>query len=187
MLFADTMAIFFVIVGLLLTFPSIWLLCRGLWPGRVQRASEVVGMKSFFIGLPITALAVFIVIVAGKIPGPPGQIAGVLSFSALFLFAQVGVSGIATHLGRRLSSPVDEEKPWRATLRGGIILVLSYLLPLVGWFLILPVSIITGAGAAACSLWLRRAMTAKITTDSATPAQVEASSAVAANVGSPEI
>ena len=38
--------------------------------------------------------------------------------------------------------------PWRSTLRGGVVLELTYLLPFLGWFVILPASIIIGSGAA---------------------------------------
>jgi hypothetical protein len=40
MLMADTMSIFFVIMGMLLAFSGLWLLCRGLWPGAVEAAAE---------------------------------------------------------------------------------------------------------------------------------------------------
>ncbi|MBX9568562.1 MAG: hypothetical protein K2X77_06675 [Candidatus Obscuribacterales bacterium] len=156
MLFADTMAIFFVILGLLLAFPSLWLFCRALWPEQVARTTETVGLKSFFVGVPVTAVAVVVVIVVGKLPASAGQIGGVIAFSALLLFAQIGVAGIATHIGNRLPSPVDKDKPWRVTLRGGIILALTYLLPLLGWFLIIPVSVITGAGSATRALFPRK-------------------------------
>lgn len=161
MLFADTMAIFFVIIGLLMAFPSLWLLCRALWTEQVMRSSEMVGLKSFFIGIPITAVAVVIVIVVGKLPASFGQIGGVLAFSALFLYAQIGVSGLATHIGNRLPSLADKDKVWRPTLRGSIILALSWLLPLVGWFLIIPVSVIQGAGATTRSLFAKKKKGAK--------------------------
>jgi hypothetical protein len=148
-LFADTMAIFFVVLGFLIAFPSLWLLCRALWPEFVQGNTKAVKnglLKSFLIGIPVTLLFVFLIIVIGKLPASFGQIGGILTFSLLMLFAQAGVSGLATHLGHRLKSPADEDRPWKATLRGGTVLVLSYLLPLLGWFLLLPASIIIGAG-----------------------------------------
>src|SRR6266542_674561 len=43
MLMADTMAIFFVILGLLLALPGLWVLCRGLWPRAVAKAAELCG------------------------------------------------------------------------------------------------------------------------------------------------
>src|SRR4030095_12052952 len=39
MLMADTMAIFFVILGLLLAFPGLWVLCRVLW-ARAGRGGQ---------------------------------------------------------------------------------------------------------------------------------------------------
>ena len=58
----------------------------------------------------------------------------------------------AFRIGERLASPADAARPWKATLRGGIVLELSYLLPVLGWFVILPLSIIIGCGAATLSL-----------------------------------
>ena len=151
MLLADTMAIFFVVLGLLITFPCLWLLCSAIWPRWVEQNYEAVErgvFKSFFIGIPVVAVAVVIVAVLGKLPASAGQIGGIMSFSFLMVFAQTGVAGLAKLIGRRLESPADLERPWKGTLRGGIVLVLSYLLPLVGWFLLLPGSIIVGAGSA---------------------------------------
>jgi hypothetical protein len=163
MLLADTMAIFFVVAGLLITFPSIWLLLSALCPAFVQRtasAAENSLVKSFLIGIPVTVAAIVLTIVVGKLPATFGQIGGVLTFSLLMVFAQAGVAGIAVHVGRNLKSPADLDCPWKATRRGSIILVFSYLLPLVGWFLILPASIITGAGSATRACFPARAKAA---------------------------
>ncbi len=91
MLFADTMAIFFVVIGFLIAFPSLWLFCSGLWPAFVQRTTDAVEKgfwKSFLIGIPITVLSVVLVVVVGKLPASFGQIGGILVFSLLMLFAQ---------------------------------------------------------------------------------------------------
>ena len=149
MLLADTMAIFFVIVGLIITFPSLWLLCAALWPAFLERSCRAVEggiWKSFFLGIPVAFLSVVIVVAIGKLPASFGQIGGILSFSVLMLFAQVGVAGLACSIGSKLFSGGASQPVWKATLRGGAVLVLSWILPLVGWFLILPASIIIGAG-----------------------------------------
>jgi hypothetical protein len=164
MLFADTMAIFFVVIGFLIAFPALWLFCSGIWPAFVQRTADAVekGLwKSFLIGIPITALFTFLIAIVGKLPASIGQIGGIVLFSLLMLFAQCGVAGVATLLGRRLKSPADIERPWKGNLRGGIVLSLSYLLPLVGWFLILPASIIIGAGSATRACFVRKAKAVK--------------------------
>ena len=155
MLMADTMAIFFTVLGLMLATPALWLLCRGLWPDLVTQ-SAVYCRRSllvpFFIGLPIAVVSVITVIVLSKLPQPFAAI-GIIGFICLTLiYAHVGVSAIASVLGDRLPSPADAGKPWNATVRGGIVLELSYLLPVIGWFVILPVSLIVGAGLTTRSL-----------------------------------
>lgn len=155
MLMADTMAIFFVILGLMLAFPGLWLLCRGLWPQMVAEATTRChkGMlKLFLTGLPLTVLMIFVVVVLSKVFGPVGKIAAASIVCLYMVFAHIGVAGLATCIGQRLASPADAEQQWRATLRGGIILELPYLLPILGWFGILPISIIIGCGAATLSL-----------------------------------
>jgi hypothetical protein len=79
--------------------------------------------------------------------GPVGKIASLGLVCFYMLQAHIGVSGLVTAIGRRLPSPLDQHSPWRATLRGGIALELTYLLPIVGWFVVLPASIVIGTGA----------------------------------------
>jgi hypothetical protein len=66
--------------------------------------------------------------------------------------ASVGVAGLATSIGERLASPADTGQAWRATLRGSVVLVLTYLLPVLGWFVIIPASFIVGSGSAVLSI-----------------------------------
>src|SRR5215813_12595265 len=139
MLMADTMAIFFVVLGLLLAFPGLWLLCRGLWPRAVTEAAAICGkglIKPFVAGLPVTVAMIFAVAVV-----------------CLYMtIANCGVAGLVTVVGERLASPVDSQQPWRATLRGGVALGLASLLPILGWFVIFPASVIVGCGASLISM-----------------------------------
>lgn len=151
MLMADTMSVFFVILGMLLALPGLWLLCRGLWPDAVAAATERCSKRlwpSFLIGLPVTIMMIVLTTVLFKVLGTFGKIAGVGVVCLYMLQAHTGVSGLVTSIGRRLLTPLEEQRPWRATLRGGVVLELAYLLPILGWFVILPASIIIGSGAA---------------------------------------
>lgn len=150
MLMADTMTVFFVILGLLLAFPALWLLSRGLWPGTVKAARDLCDrglLGSMMLGVPVAILIFLMTAMIGKL-GTPGKIAavGVVCFSVMV--AACGVAGLATLIGERLGSPDDAGREWRATLRGGVVLVLTWLLPVLGWFVILPLSMIIGLGAA---------------------------------------
>ena len=151
MLMADTMSIFFVIVGLMLAFPALWLLCSGLWPATVAAATERCGRSfwsSFIAGVPITILMIVLAKILFSIATPGGKIAGFTVVCLYLLQANAGVAGLAAAVGRKLASPIDKERPWRATLRGGLILELTYLLPILGWLGLFPASIIVGSGAA---------------------------------------
>jgi hypothetical protein len=154
MLMADTMSTFFVILGVLLAFSGLWLMCRGLWPQAVEAAADRCTRRIwpyFLAGIPLTLVMIVLTRVAFLL-GPAGKIVGVGVVCLYMLQAHTGVSGLATAIGRRLPSPLDEHSPWRATLRGGMALELTYLLPILGWFVVLPASIIIGTGAITVAL-----------------------------------
>lgn len=149
MLMADTISIFFVILGMLLAFSGLWLLSRGLWPEAVEAVAERCAKRIwpyFIAGIPLTLVMIVLTRVLFVL-GPVGKIAGLGVVCFYILQAHIGVSGLVTAIGRRLPSSLDQHSPWRETLRGGIALELTYLLPIVGWFVVLPLSIVIGTGA----------------------------------------
>ncbi len=155
MLMADTMAIFFVVTGLMLAFLGFWLFCFGVWQETVRRSVERCRksfVKPFLVGLPITATIILAAVASSNLFGPIGNILAVCAISLLVFYAQTGVAGLATYLGQRLARAPESEEPWKINLRGGIVLVLSYLLPIIGWFFVLPVTFIIGCGLTTLSL-----------------------------------
>jgi hypothetical protein len=156
MMLADTMAIFFVVIGLLLAFPGLWLTCRGLWPAVVETGSLVCEKslwRPFFLGLPITGFVVFLFSILSSKKGGPGEFLALVMLSIFVFYTFLGTAGLANLIGRRLNSPWDFARPWLPVLCGGIVLELAYLFPIVGWFLILPVTLVIGCGAATISIW----------------------------------
>lgn len=155
MLMADTMAIFFVVVGMMMAFSGLWLLCRGLWSNQVAEAKAVCDkglIKSFLVGLPLTFLMVVAVIITANLLGSIGKITAVGIVCIYIVYSGLGIAGLTTIIGERLTSKIDEEQQWRATLRGCVVLVFSYLFPLLGWFVIIPASHIIGCGATTISI-----------------------------------
>ena len=179
MLMADTMAIFFVILGLLLALPGLWVLCRGPWPRAVANAAAVCGeglIKPFLAGLPGAAVMIFAAAVLGNF-GPAGKIAAVATVCLYLMIANCGVAGLITVVGERLAGPSGNivlQQPWRATLRGGVALGLASLLPILGWFVILPAAMIIGCGANLLSL-LRTFATPRVQSGQALASPVETS------------
>ena len=154
MLMADVMSITLSILGFLLAQQGLWLISRALWPRRFAAATARCGrnpLASFLLGLPVTAAWIFGVSIVGKAFGAPGQVAAFGLFILYWIYANVGTAGFVTHVGQRLSSPADAARPWAATVRGGVAVELAWLVPFVGWFGVLPVSIISGAGATTLS------------------------------------
>lgn len=150
MVLADTMAIFLTIVGFLICFNAVWLMCKALWGPLVAHSRDVHhdGMiKSFLLGLPLTALVVvmFAALTSNK-QGPWGLI-GILVMAAYLMFTSIGVAGIADLMGEKLGNNKQDQPPWRETVRGGAVLVLSFLFPILGWLLIMPVALVVGCGA----------------------------------------
>jgi hypothetical protein len=150
MVLADTMAIFLVIVGLLICFNAVWLFCRALWEPLVTHARDAHNdgmIKSFFVGLPLTALVVVAFgALANDKQGPLGLV-GWIMMGVFVLFSSIGVSGIASMIGERLGGNIASPPPWRETVRGGAVLVLSFLFPIVGWFVVMPICFVVGCGA----------------------------------------
>src|SRR5579859_1886776 len=107
MLLGDVTAIALSIIGFLLSLQGLWLLCRAMWPKRLQKTSECSRrwIRCFFVGLPITAISIALAIFFGKTFGAVGQIAAWI-FGGIFAFyAGVGTSGFVTLIGQRLASP----------------------------------------------------------------------------------
>ncbi len=168
MLMADTMAIFLVVLGFLLALPALWLLCAALWPETSARAFEKTERNiagPFLAGLPITIVILIIASAVKNVFGSAGAIGAGAIICLYLVFASTGMAGLATTIGKRLKSPADLERPWKATLRGAIVLELTYLLPILGWFLILPASFVIGTGAITMSLVKFKRERATLTSD----------------------
>ncbi len=118
MLMADTMSIFFVILGMMLAFPALWLFCRGLWPEAVNAAADRCGKRlwsSFLAGLPITIVMIMVVQMVFNLFGPVGKIASVGVVCLYVLQANTGVSGVARLV--RYSAGFDHHRLWRRQSR----------------------------------------------------------------------
>lgn len=157
MLMADVLMVALIIAGLIASFQGLWLLCRAVWPGAVRRSGVIIRERPkavFCVGLAVGAMWILAIALVAQL-GPVGQFLAFGVFCVGFLFISCGVSGLATLIGEGLQSPADAERPWKATLRGGIALGLVYPLPVVGWFLVIPGSLVLGAGAMVVGWWVK--------------------------------
>ncbi len=160
MIMADVLKIVFLIVGTLIVIVSYWLAATALFPQAVAQArthyerhpvritllGSVVGVPLFLLGVALVA--------AG--PTPLLKIVGGSFASLLLLLALFGSAGLCQRIGNGMPAPLDEFQPWRRVYRGGTVLALTFVLPIVGWFAIFFWTLISGFGAALAVLWSAR-------------------------------
>ena len=155
MTMADVFSVTFILAGLMITLPALWLLLRALFPGAVGRSRDRIAARPvacFLLGLLPAALLFGGAAVLANVAGPAGKAAAFLLFVAGVLLAGVGLAGFSAVVGERLPSAADEGRPWRGLVRGAVCLELSFLLPFIGWFGVLPLAMVTGLGAAVLAL-----------------------------------
>lgn len=109
-------------------------------------------LASFAMGLPITALAILGVGILGHVAAPLGA----LGAAGLGLIVAFGATAACEDLGRRLFYACGREGN-RATrlLVGWPLLFVASLVPIVGWFLILPYVVAGGVGSIALTAFSR--------------------------------
>ncbi|HRI86976.1 MAG TPA: hypothetical protein PLJ47_03435 [Candidatus Hydrogenedentes bacterium] len=159
MIMADVFKILFIILGILITTVSYWLLFEALFRRAVKGASlayEAHPYRVTIIGA-VVAAPLFVAGLALLNSAAGLKLVGAILVSGLLLIGLLGSAGLARLVGMRLASATDQHYPWRRVLRGGIILSITFVLPIIGWFVVLPLTLVSGVGAIIVSRWGRRA------------------------------
>ncbi|MBI4559850.1 MAG: hypothetical protein HY706_19855 [Candidatus Hydrogenedentes bacterium] len=158
MIMADVFKILFLILGTLITIVCYWLLFEALFSGIVERARREyeghalrISVLGLLVSLPLVAIGL------GLMSGPAvGKLAGVVVLSTLILLGLMGSTGLARQIGSQLASADDAAHCWRRVLRGGAVLSITFVLPVIGWFFMLPLTLASGIGAILAARWNRR-------------------------------
>ena len=148
---ADVLTVFLVILGLLLMFVVYWLAAVALFPAAIDRAEEAYArpVRTTLLGALVFVPLLFLgIIISSKVPNPAVKLLGAAIGLIPLLLGLFGSAGLAQRIGRGLPSPTDETQPWRRVLRGGPVLALTFLLPFLGLFFLIPWALISGTGAA---------------------------------------
>ena len=173
MIMADVWKILFLILGTQGVMVSYWLLAAALFPDALRRARTAYDQRSGRV--TVTGLVTAIpTLLAGagllQAPNPLLKLIGGVLVSTPIALGLVGSAGLCDRIGAGLPGDADVRLPWRRVLRGGIVLSFAFVLPVLGWFVLLPWTLVSGVGASLGSLRRRPAEPARATT----PAQVEA-------------
>jgi len=162
MIMADVLQVTLLIVGTLVVFISYWLAAEALFPRMVERARQQYTAHSILItllGTVIIAPMWFVGILLAQ-NGKP--VVGIALMGIPWLLGMLGSAGLAQRIGGGLPSSLDEAHPWRRQLRGGIVLSLTFLLPLVGWFFVLPWTVVSGLGGLVVAMFTRNKSVAPV-------------------------
>ena len=150
MIFADVLKYVLLVLGALLVFISYWLTAAALLPSVVEHAREEYGARPIrvtilgvLVGLPlvIAGLAVAKVAPAGGV-----KLVGAAVAAIPLLLGLLGSAGLSERIGHGLVHGDDARSPWRRSLRGAVVLSLTFLLPFVGWFAVMPLVLFSGVG-----------------------------------------
>ena len=156
-------AIFLLILVLAAVISSggFFLLVRALWPSFAKRTEERWTKQPrlcVLVGVPLGAVGAAVSLLLLQIPLGGVKLLGVILAWSVLGLALVGLSGLAARVGSSLGSRFDGDRAWLRVLFGGAVLELSFLVPVIGWFVILPLTLLGSLGAAALALvptWLR--------------------------------
>ncbi len=175
MIMADVLKIFLLVTGTLAVLVSYWLAAESLFPHIVQRAQHRyhscplrITLLGALCGAPLLAVGLTLL----KTGGAPGKALGFSLAAVTVLSGLLGSAGLCRQLGAGLPSPTDSTQPWRRVLRGGMVLSLTFLLPFVGWFLILPLALASGFGATITAIYNLRKLTGAAVVEGAHRASV---------------
>jgi hypothetical protein len=117
-----------------------------------QRAAEESPGRSFLLGAINTVFVLAVSLPALASEGPILTLVGVLVLAAGAVALALGLSGVATMVGRRLS---PRTSGLSAILTGTVVLTLASATPFLGWFVFLPAIVCLGVGGFVLG-WFRR-------------------------------
>ncbi len=178
MLFAQTFFYLLIGLGTALGLPALWLFVRAKWPNMVTKGKVVSSKRligSFFIGFPVLILGGFLAQRLASSGKQPLQVVALLFAALMLVWAFAGAAGLATYVGERLwpqYADAIHPQSWQTTWKGGLVLVGCLLIPFVGWFLLILLLPIIGAGMQVRAMFTRQPTTAPaLTTASTTSTQ----------------
>ena len=158
---ADISAIFFILLIISMAFPAMlsawWLLFPALIT-RAQTRIEKSLARSFWLGLVIVIALTIPIVILLALPFGPAKFIGWILIAASLALSSIGSAGIAAHLGERMKQTGNSYTPLGAFIRGSVVLELAAFFPVLGWFFLLPLALITAFGATGFALlnWLPR-------------------------------
>ena len=156
---ADVYSIVFFLFGLLVAVCGLNVWIALVFPQPVRRCRdrlERTPMRSFVLGVIYFVVLGFapIAMMGGENPTPL-RLLGLGLIAPLMVGLTVGGAGLATLVGERVGEMQRGVSPFALLVRGSLVSFLSALVPVVGWFVFIPIAWLTMLGAGLTAMILR--------------------------------
>ena len=157
---ADISAIFFILLILGIAFPAMLTAWWLLFPAVVARSQvrvEKTLTRTFWLGLVVVIAFAIPIVTLLALPFGPAKFLGWILLASSLALSSIGSAGIAAHLAHRLAQQSNLSS-LGAFVRGAVLLELAAFFPVIGWFFLWPLLLITAFGATGFALlnWLPR-------------------------------
>lgn len=153
---ADIYAVFGTLLTLGITYPALLTLWRTIFPDLVQRSQQRLvstPWKSLGMGCLSAVLASVPALILFALPSQLTQVMAWGWILLLLVLSSMAAAGLAQEIGERLHSVSGESfSPLGAFLRGALCWELAVVFPIIGWGVILPVSLLMTLGAGTSAL-----------------------------------
>jgi hypothetical protein len=151
---ADVSAIFGTLLIFGIAFPGLLTTWWLLFPATVERARarfDQTPWQCFWFGGVLAAATVIPTVILLVLPSGPAKFLGWALVVVVLAISSLGSAGIAAKMGARLSDTASAS-PTAAFVRSAIALELAVIFPVLGWFLVFPLTVITALGATGFAL-----------------------------------
>lgn len=150
----DVTTVFAILIALGIVFPGLLLAWSLLVPGMVERSRERLTRtpwKSFILGILILFMTSVPIAILNRLSGPFQFFAYVIAFT-VWTCASIGAAGLASLMGERLRGQGVQVTSPGALVRGAISLEFAIIFPIIGWFIVLPLTLLVSLGASIFAL-----------------------------------
>ncbi len=147
----------FIHIGVILVVTSYYTLGAALAPALTSRARRQFAARPWLpivIGLAISVPWILVAIVLLQQAPAGAKFVGAMLGCLWILLGLIGGAGIAQHVGGGDMAP--GRVSWVQTFRGGLFISLTWVLPLVGWLVILPLTMSAGIGCLVLGIFFGR-------------------------------
>lgn len=151
---ADLTAIFFILLIIGIAYPAMLTAWWLLFPAAVERARlrlERTPGKSFWLGLAALIAFLIPILILLNLPSGFFQFLGFVAIGVMLVLSSIGAAGLAARFADKLNR-LGAFSAIGSFVRGAVIIELASVLPVVGWFIFLPVSLVASLGASVFAL-----------------------------------